>query len=677
MWKDWYVAVVDADVAFDPDAHRRLDLDVIAVRINESEEAGQAVVSLTLAGDISVSDIPGQWMWLSRELADGSLLPMAYGRLVSIPTRGMGDEPVLQYHCSPEDWDGPQNAACAAKAILPAFDPVLVAKEKRVDPKEILDGWCSVVHCHRVSHAFTTPDKFGTGLPTYTFDDPYGPPTDSGPRTKPIEKYVSAVNVTLTCEFTQALDGIIDLTQDLKDAFPRGIVDTLTPDALERSWFKAGSKIGGESGYTFVDSTLKRLSAKEVAAFNVANPLPEKAGPFHAAPEKSKTAEYYNFVTDETLTSVGEDVLEDGDVVERYDYIEGTSGDPAEIESAELNFDIAYYNTALSVWWTQRQKRRETITFTLANGAQSIAPGEIRDLNLRCEDVTDDSSTRPWMPGEDYVVGDKRRVGVQIVECLVAHTSAATWLDDQTEDLPNGTTQDLWQTVPEDSSPLQSPSLASYLLTNRGEQTFQAAILKARRILAESIRGEVTFRDELADAWLGLTTACNARLVAPGYIDGDECAAKVYSYEIYSGQDDEYIEITTRPMCGSGGDFEPSDPLPPVYGWIDLTVNGWDKIAYSSLAGFDVIVLAAPGLLIGQTNCAAEQETYIKAHDFIKDDPERGGDKDNDPNNIVKQIPTDVVIQFSQIGGIPSLDASFDVSGLNAWKGPRQYDAGL
>jgi hypothetical protein len=90
---------------------------------------------------------------------------------------------------------------------------------------------------------------------------------------------VNAVHVTLEANWIQRFCDVINLAPMIATKFSKGIINTLTCDALEKSWPRLGDKIGlgktrRNTGYTVVKSALRRLP-------NGVNGLPVTTNPLY------------------------------------------------------------------------------------------------------------------------------------------------------------------------------------------------------------------------------------------------------------------------------------------------------------------------------------------------------------------------------------------------------------
>eukprot|EP01035_Chromulina_nebulosa_P020444 gene20444-26527_t len=75
---------------------------------------------------------------------------------------------------------------------------------------------------------------------------------------------VNAVHVTMEANWSQNYDDVINLAPMIASKFSKGIINTLTCDALEKSWPRVRDKIGlsktrRNTGYSVVKSALRRL----------------------------------------------------------------------------------------------------------------------------------------------------------------------------------------------------------------------------------------------------------------------------------------------------------------------------------------------------------------------------------------------------------------------------------
>ena len=622
MRSTYYVALTPDGEPFDPVAHRRLDIDPDEVSQNDLESAGRRVISLVTdrADPGLVALAERTWVHIARELADGSLKRVGTGYIDPLTITPVEDDLVaIEVLCSPRDWEAAQAALLQPMKVLPAYDPVLVAPERRDDPVEILDGYAGTVWCDPVTHQFRFVDYFGTGLPVFTIEDPDFPGPQAGPATRPVQQ----VDVAITVEFLERRYGELSATDAIEDSFDGGAVATLTPDAFEQSWWRVGDVINGDSGYEVTKSTLVRRDPEGVEVTEM--------GPVHGS------SGVYNYVQDPDLLSP---------------------------EPAEMNLLVTYYEAELEFRYRIEQRRVEVARFSLVNGSPYAAGGSIETLELTCEDVSIDDTTPAWMPDTHYMVGDMVLVGSTRWHCTVEHQSLSSFAYDRAQPDGNGGYVFRWSQMATDSSPIGRRDATSYFLTPRGEQTIQSAMLKARAILAASQRHRpFTVNTELTEDLLDLSAAAVVDVPAPGE-PGGRIRGKVTSLEIVSHAEDETLQITIAPSAGSGT---------AVAGDVVVSPTGadWDRIAYADYGDQQPELFPA---VAGQARVdftPVDQLAYIQARDYSPDDG-RTDPKATDPANLLRECVTSAELYMTQIAGRDVMVHEIEID-VEPWSGPWHY----
>lgn len=630
MYRDWWIALVDEGTSFDAVAHRRRDLPVKRVNLSGSEESGVDRLGLVLIrrpGDSILAPGVKRWVHLSRELADGSLRHMAYGYVIPVPQREDDEFETLEFNLAPANWTTVVRDAAQGLKVAGFYDDTLVAPDARTEVTEILDGYSRVPHCDRRTHAVSFPEITGFDLPNFAAPAPWMP----GPQITTVGVPIDGVDVDATAEWTQSGDGVIDVSEALNESFPQGRPSTLTPDEFERSWFRPGSDINGDSGWKVIESTLTRRFDLPQVEF------PQTAGPFRGP------SSVYNYVRDQQLL------------------------DPV---AKNMSFERAWYDCTLTLAWMLRQKRSETIRFSVENAGQRWTSGERKRLSLRLEDVARDDLTPYWQPGGNYVAGSLWRVGTSVYECLHSHQAGYFFAQDIWATGQNGGIVQQWAPAIGDQSPLGSRDGGTFFPTVRGNLVFQCIVLKARAMILSSQRCvEIVFKHRLTDELLDLTTASTCTVSAPsdmlrGGADG-VVTAKVFKYELVSDQDDEWIEITLRACAGSGV---------ANLGGLGITLTGapWDRIVYT---GFNGQVPPPFEGLSGEatvTFSATDQIPYVQARDFLPS-AGRSDAKVNDPKNVVKTCPTTVALFMTQLSGRADQQWDIYVPITGHFAGPLQY----
>jgi hypothetical protein len=569
-------------------------------------------------------------------MVDGSLLLVWKGKVDSFPLGGNPEEAELKFKCAPGDWQDIQLAKLQATKSEGHWDPVLVAKESRDDPTEILDGQSRVICFHPATHACELHDIFGVGLDEWDIDLKWFEDSMSASITEPP---ISYVDISVTASWKQQLSGSFSAASAIRTAFDGGDIATLTGEDFENRWPASGDGVSGNNGYTVRKSLLKLLSPTDGRP---------KSQPFKGA------AKYFAYLTDKNLTAPAT----------RYPTL-----------------DITYYeDPTLDLSWTSEQSRTETIKMRLYSGVQdtSLGNGGGRTLDLSCQDITIDDVTEAWKPNTAYAAGHVVRAGSQNYSRIAAGVSAATWSEDfrymDNTTFPP-TLRQRWDLAP-DGSPLGGLGNDRYFPVVRGHRTLLAALMKGRAILAEAMRCiEIEFEVPLADAIeAGLYLGKRIRMrVPPGRlaIEGDTIVGKCAAYTMTSNASDDTCKITIKAACGSGKATTGSGAA-----WWTLTGQDWDRVILPSIAGLTPTPMAVGGIVRARVeNTLPEQIVYISTHDF---DPAAGRtDEDaTNPEKLIRDVTTKLTLDLVSLAAEDDLSLEYSMTIPVPFEGPRQIDFG-
>lgn len=626
MRSEWFIALTPDGEVFDPIVHRRRDLDPDAIVMRDSEEAGRRVFDIeTDLGDPGLAImIERSWVHISRELSDGTLRHMGSGYLVPTELEQIDEDQVgLSVYCSPRNWDVLVPAALQPLKLLPGYDPLTIDPERRDDPAEILDGFFKTVWCDPITHELQIVDLFGVGLPEMTIADPDFP----GAIGDAPAKLISRVDGTIAVEWIERRGGEINFTDIIKGEFEGDLVSTLTPDQFEDAWPKVGETIGGDSGYVVSKSTIRRMDPGELPE------EPTTVGPVHGS------SGVYNYVVDPNLTA------------------------PTATE-----FDLVryYHDVELQVLWGVAQKRVEIVRFTLENAAAATSGGDVEYLDIKLGDVSIDEITPPWEPGTAYEVDDIRLVGAVCWKCTVDHVSGTEFNADLFTTDGSGGAMQRWNRLPTNQSPIGSPSATSYFQTARGRATIDACLLKARALIASSIRARsFDFETEITDEGLGLSAGMRCKVPAMA-APGGWVRGKVTSIQLESTGADETLTIVLNPAGGTGTDATGGDHL--------VTESGaaWDAIRYRDYLDQVAPPSPQPAGSIGVVNKPEDQLEYVQANDF---DPDAGRDdpRANDPETLLSDVATELRVSLAPLSNQDAITHEIQLEMTTPWSGPWQY----
>jgi hypothetical protein len=221
---------------------------------------------------------------------------------------------------------------------------------------------------------------------------------------------VNAVHVTIEANWQQRHSDVINVAPLIARKFNRGVINTLTVDALVQSWPREGDKIGlaktrKNTGYTVVKSWLKQLPKG-------LNGLPATTTPLYMS-ENGKSPRL-------------------------------------------MTFNHGWFKACLWVNWNYKQSCREVVDFSVLNVA-SVAGGQVRHLHFRLAngDAYAEVPSAPTVLRSDrghklldyaervaraHIVGASRQLEVEF--CVpfqrLWHVDLDTTLDVTHKDLPGG-----------------------------------------------------------------------------------------------------------------------------------------------------------------------------------------------------------------------------------------------
>lgn len=641
--RGWYLAWIDDEAApFDPVVHRRKDLGLKSVDLRE-EEGGEPVSVSIVTERMSTSDLVGRsWAILSFGMPDGTLFPMARMKRRPLPVSDTQGELKLDFACKPTDWQTRRDTVLQGLKVRPYFEPLLVSSTRQNDPVEILDGHRRVGHFDRVTHEYTTVEMLGVGVRRKVLQarDLVGWKNGGGVRWRRTQQPLAGVQVEFGADWTQADDGYVFASQAVAEAFqpgsigdptgtgpsggksvPGGVVTTLTPGDLERSFPKPGSALGGASGYTILEATLQRIPVPLGA--------PDKTGAMRG--QKA-----------------------------RYDY----TSDADLQRPLNLGFDVAYYASTLVLAYSLRQRRTERVSVFVTNRNVAYADGTVESLALKCEDPTVDPDARPYLAGQNVSVGDVRRVGWYNWIAVRPHVTRGPF----TQDLYAADGSEQWELMRNNGSPLGSVSASTLYTTPRGVRILTAGIHKALKRIALSQRSiEIRFVVPLED-WHDVSTAWAVELqgLSDKLLPGGTAWGKVTSVEIsHDGLRDFPKAVVTMTAVDGGG-----LPGPDQITGVNPTGEVWDGVLLDNPLGTAVPPSPLPAVAVTVENPPGDQVAYVQARDWTGA-PGRNDRTLNDPHHLLTEARTKLKISGVPIAGQPAIVTEIPL-GCSAWSGPAQ-----
>lgn len=492
-----YFAWVDAEDTFSSGIHSVEDEQVFDLSISQGEgEFATAEIEIVNPHVPLLTTGRKSYCFISR---DGTLL--FAGRLVGFPSHTDAEILKLEFIARPANWQSAQDTLVQSLKTLPYFDPIAFDDPGTVDPADVLEARSGMLHWNRATGACTLSDIVSGSLIDFgskAFDDSIEFDISAPPLT--------SVSVSVSAEWEQVAIGYFDVHQLIQDHFPSRFISTLTGDDFESSWPSAGASVGSETGYTW---SYSRLAQAYNPGFSGIYPP--------VARVLVQTSEDPSF-----------DPMVDDDLESRY-----------------VEIERKYYNAELGVRAEYRQRRQESVSFTLVPSVQPMLEGETETIEIALGDVSEDRTTAQWRAGQAYGSGAFVIFGESMFRCLSAHTASGNFWSDYNSGR--------WTRQANTQAPLGSKMNASYFLQPRGAQSIQHAMLRAKARLLKSMRAvAVKFSVPLDWQSVGISCAHTARIVSDR-IPGGEATGKIVAYTLRidsSGQ--EYVDVEIECCVGRG-----------------------------------------------------------------------------------------------------------------------------
>lgn len=233
--------------------HQRWDENVFSFTLKQDEGDFASLTAVVRrpkneAGNTIGLLGPGRKIWAWFAFDCGSGLIKFFGRLVGIPTSIFDELVTLELVARPSNFAGQKNNLADTLRVLPFYDEVVIAPERRDDPDVVLEGYTKIWHIDRETHVVTVSDELDgeDGLVEIDCDDGdilydgLGMSISSGP--------LSSVEINAEFEWTQIAQGSVDLTEYLTDNWPNeGFIpeDIITSFTFGGdNWPKNGAGIG-------------------------------------------------------------------------------------------------------------------------------------------------------------------------------------------------------------------------------------------------------------------------------------------------------------------------------------------------------------------------------------------------------------------------------------------------
>ncbi len=327
-----FFAWIESNEVFSAEIHSREDLRIFKCVIAQ-REAEAAVARLLTDANVSADDSEKKARYGVISFHDGvAAHVLMRGKLVHIPRHAA--DGFLEWELNAEAVDAHSQIKQLVDQLKvdPAFEAGFYDK---VGLAEVLEGRTEVMYWDPKTGGLSLSDIMSGSKHTYIADEILSDSLVVRIGRTP----VNAVHVTLEANWQQRHSDVINVAPLIARQFSRGVINTLTVDALEKSWPREGDKIGlaktrKNTGYTVVKSWLKRLPKG-------LNGLPATTTPLYMS--------------------------ENGR------------------QPRLMTFSHGWFKACLWVNWNYQQSCREVVDFSVLNAAP-VAGGQVRHLHFRLMD---------------------------------------------------------------------------------------------------------------------------------------------------------------------------------------------------------------------------------------------------------------------------------------------------
>jgi hypothetical protein len=323
--------------SFDLARHQRCDLEILELTIDHRE--GEVALATVVVSQLKLPSWEERHVYISVE---GNIL--FSGRLVGLPIKISKDLISLELTSEPLDAQTQLQRLAAELKQPPFWDEAFVDALERDNPAEGLEARSALFAWDRSQGTVCVSDLF-QGRHTRDLTNEF---FQDSLKVSLGETPLSKISVNLSVEWVQQGSGEVSLGSKIAAAFPGGMINTLTPKALQANWPKEGQKLG-KSGFWVVRSHLKDVR-----------------------PPKTGILDIYPTLTPEFL-----------------DWDESTQ------MPKKQRAKRSWMQGTLILGWQYWQKRKETVRFTLEQMTQldgTIRP-LARTLNLRLQEVANPSES--------------------------------------------------------------------------------------------------------------------------------------------------------------------------------------------------------------------------------------------------------------------------------------------
>jgi hypothetical protein len=534
-----FTAFTSDACAFDPHTHCSQGTPVHTLEIAQ-EEGHCAKATLSLPAHTSIPE-GRSFMLISVQQGDTQPTCLLRGFLVSAPQKVNGTLCQIDVLAQPGDHDAQLKRLINTHKKTDFYDPLLFESDKDFSPSLITLTRPVTLEIDRCTHNIQYVSLFGEAEP----EDISRHADTAHTHIRAGHTPLGSVHVKLQAQWVQRSGGVLNLSRRLSGLFQEGTINTFTGADLKNSWPKAGSLLG-RSGWKVAYSSLNEV------------------------PKNARTLSQAFWVR--------------------------------EAEGAEKKqIKRRWFEGKLLLSWDFKQKRNETLVFTLEHAFQRsplLPSSDARCLSLKIpvkRKIGTNCTLNPWEPCQRYRAGDEVIYDAHIYACTRTHTSSDWWAQDT----------HLWQQKEAVDHTLHHPAAISFFTGTRGQKVCDIAIAIAQTALARTARAlHFSTRIPLAH-FMHLTTRSVLALTAP-WVPGGRIQGKVISYKVTAhAHEPAYIDVT----CAASVGVRQTAPQPDATDGDDTYAPGY-ALGYTVCSG--KVVTAPCGLSRPDYTEQTPQDAYAK-----------------------------------------------------------------
>jgi len=602
-----YFAGAAYDEAFEPKKHVREDLHVFNLVISQKEDE-VASAEIKTANDEKKLQLLEKYekFFISWE-NEGNIELIFTGIPAGLDKRTEGHFCVFELIAASIDLNVQIENYLETQKTQPYWDALFVPPEKREKSLEIQDTQLSSLYVDRRNWKLTRSSFFEGD---YSIDLKGSFIRDSLVIRR-VQEPLTAVNVRLRAEWIQDEGGAVNIARAIERKFPGFKINSFSSVAIEANWPKSGQKIG-KSGYEVIHSRFDKVRDMR------------------------------------------------------------TYSPPLTVSHSDERYYVPrhWYKSRLYLRWQYRQKRKESLVFTLRHDLPSglNLSSHVKDINILLENINPDPNGHRWIPQAYYKVGMMITIGAYTYVVQDDHKSTLSFEDDR----------DYWRLLSKAELSRTQKARETFFLTSRGQKAYEHALTLAQYHLARSAR---THEISITGSWedlLAITTNHTLRL-EDSRIPGGRVRGKVVSYKIYAEGESGFraVDVTIAPSIGGARGEVAPEVYAPEYALDGCVESG---------------VLQESGTL--RNNCGVSYYCYqhqqpknaIDCHRLqslrmvkrvrIKNGPfqQLRALKTSDGlfRDVLKSMPTQVQIDLYDLRTKPCFEHTIQVALASGWSAPQQ-----